>query len=166
LQKAGVPMIFSKHFGYEQKDIKGTGIAGADTHLIKALLRDSIGVTYLPSPMIYNESGKPTDGLAVIPVDLNGNGKVSDDEKFVDQFDKVVSRLETADQNQFKNIPSDYLHLSVDKQNASAEAIAFLKWVNENGQKALHQFGFFLPEQKKDETKSFNEFVARKEKSK
>lgn len=166
LQKAGVPLIFSRYFGYEQKDIKGTGIAGADTHLIKALLRDSTGVTYLPSPMIFNESGKPTEGLAVIPVDLNANGKVSDDEKFVDQFDKIASKFEPADQNQFKNVPSDYLHLSVDKQTASAEALAFLKWVNENGQKDLHQFGFFLPEQKRDETKNFNEFVARKEKSK
>ncbi|HEY0655512.1 MAG TPA: hypothetical protein VGD65_20395 [Chryseosolibacter sp.] len=166
LQKAGVPMVFSQHFGYEQKDIKGTGIAGADTHLIKALLRDSTGVTYLPSAMIYDEGGKPIDGLTVIPVDLNGNGKISEEEKIVDQFGKVVSKLELSEANQVKNIPIDYLHLSVDKQSASPEAIAFLKWVNENGQKYLHQFGFFLPLEKNDGTTNFNEFVSRKQKSK
>lgn len=166
MQRAGVPVIFSKYFGYEQKDIKGTGIAGADTHLIKALLRDSTGVTYLPSSMIYDESGRPQEGLAVIPVDVNGNGKISDEEKFVDQFEKVVARLEASEPNQIKNIPIDYLHLSVDKQSASAEAIAFLKWVNENGHQYLHQFGFFLPEERKEETKNFNEFVSRKDKSK
>lgn len=166
LQRAGVPMIFSKYFGYEQKDIKGTGIAGADTHLIKALLRDSTGITYLPSPMIYSEAGKPVDGLAVIPTDVNGNGKISADEKFVDQFEQVVSKLESAEPNQIKNIPIDYLHLSVDKENASSEAIAFLKWVNENGQKDLHAFGFLLPEAKKIEKDTFNEFASRKEKSK
>lgn len=166
LQKAGVPMIFSKYFGYEQKDIKGTGIAGADTHLIKALLRDSTGVTYLPTPMIYSETGRPIEGLAVIPIDINGNGKIGDDEKFVDQFGNVVSKLESAAPNQIRNIPIDYLHLSVDKVNASPEAIAFLKWVSENGQKDLHAFGFLLPEAKKTDRETFNEFASRKEKSK
>jgi phosphate transport system substrate-binding protein len=165
LQRAGVPMIFAKYFGYEQKDIKGTGIAGADAHLIKALLRDSSGVTYLPTPLIYSQAGKPIEGLVVIPIDSNGNGKISDEEKFVGQFAQVASKLESADANQIKNIPIDYLHLSVDKENATPEAIAFLKWVNENGQKDLHAFGFLLPEAKKTEKDTFNEFASRKGKS-
>src|SRR5690606_35893277 len=56
LQKAGIPAVFSKHFGYEQKDLKGVAIAGADAHLVKALLRDSTGVTYLPLPLIYDQT--------------------------------------------------------------------------------------------------------------
>jgi phosphate transport system substrate-binding protein len=162
LQKAGVPMIFSKYFGYEQKDIKGNGIAGADTHLVKALLRDSTGLTYFPTPVIFQTNGKPVDGLTVIPVDLNGNGKVSEDEKTVGDFEILISKIENANPSDLKNIPIDYLHLSVDKQNASAEAIDFLKWVNENGQKDLHAFGFLLPEPKKIEKEKFNEFASKK----
>jgi phosphate transport system substrate-binding protein len=162
LQKAGVPMIFSKYFGFQQKDIKGNGIAGADTHLVKALLRDSTGLTYFPTPVIFQPDGKPFDGLTVIPVDLNGNGKVSDDEKFVDDFQNIIDKLENADPGDVKNVPIDYLHLSVDKQNASPEAIDFLKWVNENGHKHLHSFGFLLPESKKAEKEKFNEFASKK----
>jgi phosphate transport system substrate-binding protein len=38
LQKAGAPIVFTKYFGYEQKDIKGKAIAGSDEHLLKALV--------------------------------------------------------------------------------------------------------------------------------
>lgn len=145
LQKAGVPAVFAKYFGYEQKDIKGTGIAGADSHLLKALLRDSTGVSYLPLSLIYDkETRKPITGISVLPVDINGNKKVTDDEKFYDNLDTVIEQLEHG--KELKNIPIEYLHLSIDKQNATAEAIDFLKWVRENGAKDLHHFGYLVPE--------------------
>jgi ABC-type phosphate transport system substrate-binding protein len=162
LQKAGVPMVFAKYFGYDQKDIKGNGIAGADTHLVNALLRDSTGVTYLPTPILYQQSGKPIEGITVIPVDLDGNGKISDNERVVNTFGQLIEKIENAESGDVKNIPIDYLHLSVDKQNASQEAIDFLKWVNENGQKDLHDFGYLLPEPKKVEKEKFNEFASKK----
>jgi phosphate transport system substrate-binding protein len=163
LQKAGVPTVFAKYFGYQQKDIKGNGIAGADSHLVKAVLRDSTGVTYLPLPLIYDEQArKPIEGLAVLPVDLNGNGRVSDEEKFFDNADKVIEQLEAAAPRDIKNIPIAYLHLSVDKVNASAEAIDFLKWVNENGQADLHKFGYLTPEAKHFEKETFNEFASKR----
>jgi phosphate transport system substrate-binding protein len=143
LQKAGVPIVFSSYFGFAQKDIKGKGIAGADEHLIKAIGRDSTGVSYLPLPLIYDQqSKKPIDGLAVLPVDLDGNGKVNDDEKFYDDQKNVIDKLESLKPRDLKNIPVGYLHLSVDKKTASKEAIAFVKWVSENGQRFLHDHGY------------------------
>jgi ABC-type phosphate transport system substrate-binding protein len=164
LQKAGVPTVFANHFGHEQKDIKGNGIAGADSHLLKALLRDTTGVTYLPTPLIYDENTrKPIDGLTVLPVDFNGNGKVNDEEKFFDNLDTVLGKLESAEGANLKNIPVEYLHLSVDRNNGSAEGIEFLKWVNENGGQYLHDFGYLLPEGKNSEKGKFNEFASKRE---
>ena len=162
-QKAGVPIAFARYFGFEQKDIKGKGIAGADSHLLKALLRDSTGVTYLPTPLIFNkQTRKPIDGLAVLPVDLNGNGKVNDAEKFFSNLDEVVKQLESADPEDIKNIPIEYLHLSVDKEHASVEAIQFLKWVHENGQASLHEFGYLNPESARVAQDNFNEFALKR----
>ena len=161
LQKAGVPTIFSKHFGYHQDDIKGISIAGADAHLLKAIVRDSSGVTYLPLPLIYDEkTRKPVEGLAVLPVDLNGNKKVSEDEKFYETVDRVIEALETRDPARINNIPIDYLHLSVDKTSASAEAIDFLKWVNAHGQEYLHTFGYLSPEARHSEKEKFDAFAS------
>ncbi|HEY8934953.1 MAG TPA: hypothetical protein VIM65_07010 [Cyclobacteriaceae bacterium] len=163
LQKAGAPIVFTKYFGYEQKDIKGKAIAGSDEHLMKALLRDSTGLTYLPLTLIYDHAtGKPLEGLTVLPVDLNGNGRVSDDEKIYGDLSSVVKHFEEANQKDIKNVPTEYLHLSVSKQNTNPEAIAFLKWVNSNGQRDLHQFGFLKPESSHVDAEKFDQFVSKK----
>jgi phosphate transport system substrate-binding protein len=161
LQKAGAPIVFARYFGFEQKDVKGNSVAGADTHLLKALLRDSVGVTYLPLPVIYDASTrKPTAGISVLPIDLNDNGKVNDDEKFYKTLDDVISNLETKPATEIKNTPVEYLHLSVDKKNASQEAIDFLLWVNEHGQEYLHEFGYLAPEPKRFEKDAFKAFAS------
>ena len=164
LQKAGVPSVFANYFGYEQKDLKGNAIAGADAHLLKAVLRDSVGVTYLPLPLIYDRLTRlPVEGLTVLPVDFDGNGKVSDDEKFYNNVDTVIDKLEKANPADVRNIPIGYLHLSVDKAKAKPEAIEFLKWVQENAQSYLQQFGYLKPGQKDLENDKHDEFAAKRE---
>lgn len=166
LQKAGAPIVFTKHFGFTQKDVKGKAIAGADEHLMKAMLRDSIGISYLPLPLIYqNASNKTQDGLAVLPVDLDGNNRVGDDEKFFDNKEKVIAFLESKEAKQIRNVPIEYVHLSVDKEKASPAAVAFLKWVNENGQVFLTEYGYLKPETKKFDKQTFNDFASRRERS-
>jgi ABC-type phosphate transport system substrate-binding protein len=162
LQKAGAPSVFADHFGYEQKDLKGTTIAGADIHLLKALLRDSIGVTYLPLPLVYDlETRQPIKGLTVLPVDLNGNGKVNEEEKFYDNLDNVIDKLESTEPSDVKNIPIADLHLSVDRATATPEAIDFLKWVQENGQAYLRDSGYLKPERKEREKENLEELASK-----
>jgi phosphate transport system substrate-binding protein len=152
LQKAGVPLVFAGYFGYEQKDIKGKAIAGADEHLVKSILRDSTAVSYLPLTLAYDRTTrKPIDGVTIIPVDLNGNGRVSDDEKIYGTLDNVIERIESSRTKELNNIPQGYVHLSVDKTTANTEAVAFLRWVIEHGQEDLKQFGYLPPEGSKFE---------------
>ena len=143
LQKAGVPIVFSKHFGFEQKDINGKAIAGSDEHLLKALLRDSTGISYLPSPLAYDvATGKPVDGIAILPVDLDGNGKVSDEERIFDDLNVLITKLEAFSSKEVKGLPVEYLHLSLAGKSVSPEAQAFVQWVKENGHTYLHEFGY------------------------
>jgi ABC-type phosphate transport system substrate-binding protein len=146
LQKAGAPTVFSKYFGYEQKDISGKRIAGSDDHLLKAVLRDSTGVSFLPTPTIY---GKLSGGLTVIPVDLNGNDRVSDEEKFYDSFQGVIEHLANA--KDIHNAPVESIHLSVDKKTAKPEALSFVHWVLDNGLADLKDFGFLPPPNNQDQ---------------
>ncbi|WP_031530055.1 hypothetical protein [Dyadobacter crusticola] len=144
LQKAGAPLTFAKYFGYEQQQIKGKSIAGADEHLIKALLKDDTGISYTTVGLAFDaQTGKPLEGLTIIPVDLDGNGKVSKEEKGLDNRDAVIASLEN---QKVKNVPSEYIHFSIDKRNSNPEAKKFLLWVAENAEKDLHQFGYLKGE--------------------
>jgi phosphate transport system substrate-binding protein len=159
LQKAGAPTVFSNYFGYEQKDIRGKTIAGADEHLIKAMLRDSTGLSYAPVPLIYDHiSGRPFDGVTVIPVDLNGNGRVSEDEKGYDVLSTVIDRLAGS---QLNNAPTSAIHFSVDRNNTSADAITFLNWIIANSTKDLKSFGYLSPGQASNDNARFEQFAAK-----
>lgn len=163
LQKAGAPITFANHFGYEQKDVKGKSIAGADEHILKALLRDTTGLSYLPLSLIYDRATKkPVEGITVLPVDLNGNGKVNDDEKFYTDLSVVTQRFEEATTKDLNNVPINYLHLSVDKKGANADAVTFVKWVINNGQKYLHEFGYLKSEPEKLAKDKFEIFASKR----
>ncbi len=74
-QIACAPTTFARHYGFEQKDLIGKGIAGDDKHLILAVLKDTNGVTYNNLGMIYDLSTrKVKQGLTVIPEDLRQSG--------------------------------------------------------------------------------------------
>jgi phosphate transport system substrate-binding protein len=160
LQKAGAPIVFTNYFGYEQKDIKGKAIAGSDEHLLKALLRDTLGVSYLPLSLIYDlNTQKTVKGLAVLPVDLNDNGKVSAEEKFYADLPTVIQNLESKTAKNRQNLPIGYLHLSVDKQTANPEALRFLQWVAENGLNDLSKYGYLQPEAGKIDKEKFDQWL-------
>lgn len=162
LQKSGIPAVFSGYYGYEQKDIKGKSIAGSDEHLRRALLRDSTAVSYLPLSLIYDpETGKPVKGITVIPPDLNGNGRINEDEKFYGDLVSAVQRLEETPPKDLNNVPLAYLHFSVDRRNATQEAISFLRWVIANGEKDLHGQGYLAPEPGKLEREKFEQFASK-----
>lgn len=162
LQKAGAPVTFAKYFGHEHKDILGKAIAGSDEHLLKAVLRDSTALSYLPLTLAYDHATKkPVEGLSVLPVDLNGNGKVNDEERFYDDLSKVIETLEQKSNKGINNIPIEYLHISVDG-NGSQEAIAFLRWVIQNGQESLHEFGYLKPESSKFDSAKFEQFASKR----
>ena len=147
LQKAGAPLTFAKYFGYEQQQIKGKTIAGADEHLIKALLKDETGITYTVPGLAYDlNTRKAAEGITVIPVDLDGNGRVSKEEKSLESLDQVLDRLET---EKVSNVPVEYLHFSIAKNNSNPEAKKFLLWVASHSGEDLRKFGYLKPEPKR-----------------
>lgn len=145
LQRAGAPTVFSRCFGYEQKDIKGKAVAGSDEHLLFAIQRDTAALSFLPLPLVYDlGAGTIRRGLEVIPTDLDDDNKLNDDERFYENLQSVIDRLESEPTP--PNLPMGVLLFSVDKGSVRPEAFEFIEWVRTRGQEILAEYGFLKPE--------------------
>jgi phosphate transport system substrate-binding protein len=149
LEKACAPTTFARNFGFEQADILGKQIGGDDKHLIAAVEKDTNGLTYNNLGMIYDlTTRKVKKDLAVLPFDLNGNGKLDVDENFYATLDEVIERLE---KKKYSEITTAYVNISypgeIDETNKNT--VLFLNWILENGQQYNHDFGFLNFEKEK-----------------
>ncbi len=140
-QKACAPTTFARHYGFEQADIRGKRIGGDDKHLIQVVLKDTTGLTYNSPVLIYDlKSRKVKDGLAVLPIDLNGNGKLDEDEKIYDNLDNLIASLE---QKQRSEIAYGNINLSFPQDpEENKELTAFVLWILKEGQQYIHEYSF------------------------
>jgi phosphate transport system substrate-binding protein len=130
---------FAGHYGKETGEINGKPVSGDDRSLIEAVLKDTNGVTFNNLGFVYNlQTGKVKDGISVIPLDINGNGKLDENEQYYEDLQKLINAIEAG------KIPQ----LSVDNvnfvfsKNPSPALSEFVDWVVTDGQKLNHQFGF------------------------
>jgi phosphate transport system substrate-binding protein len=140
-QIACAPTTFARHYGFEQKDLIGKGIAGDDKHLIYAVLKDSNGVTYNNLGLVYDlKTRKVKNGLTVIPADLNNNGKLDEEENFYTTLDEVITKIEN---KSYSEIVVSNVNFSFPQDVASnKELYNFISWILNEGAKYNHEFGF------------------------
>lgn len=147
LGDTGVPAIFAKAFGYETASIKGNGIGGNDFHVINAMKGDDTSVSFNAINVLYDvQTRLALSDFTILPVDLNGNGKVSDDEIFYQDLDAVLEKLQSLKAKDIHNLPIADLQLVINIKEASQETLSFVNWILENGQEALSKYGFLQPD--------------------
>jgi phosphate transport system substrate-binding protein len=140
-QIACAPTTFARHYGFEQKDLVGKGIAGDDKHLIYAVLKDSNGVTYNNLGLVYDlQTRKIKTGLTIIPADLNNNGKLEEEEKFYNTLDEAIAKIE---EKNYSEIVVGNVNFSFPQDvAANKDLYNFISWVLNEGAKYNHQYGF------------------------
>ncbi|OYX24103.1 MAG: hypothetical protein B7Z06_09315 [Flavobacteriales bacterium 32-35-8] len=163
LGETGVPAIFAQAFGYETSSIKGNGIGGNDLHVINAMKADETAVSFNALNLLYDvQTRQAVTGFTVLPVDLNGNGKVSDDELFYQDLDAILGKLQSLNPKDIKNIPIGELQIVVNIKESNQETLNFLNWILVNGQASLSKYGFLQADTKtlKEERLYVNQLVA------
>ena len=131
---------FATHYGNDPKELKGTGIKGDDQDLAAAVRNDVNGLCFNNLGFIYDvKTRKITEGLAVIPLDLNENGKIDKDEKIYGTLDNVVDFIEKTHHPKFVN---ERVNFIFKKTSTNTSAGVFLNWVLTKGQKFHHELGF------------------------
>jgi phosphate transport system substrate-binding protein len=139
-QKSCAPVSFASSYGHTFEELAGTKVKGDDKALLNALRADSLGISYNNLGYVYDvKNRKLVDGIAVLPFDLNHNGRVDADEKFYNSLDEVIAKYETTTNKLLATEEVSVIY-STTKYNAAIDL--FLNWVLTDGQKYNHELGF------------------------
>lgn len=123
----------------KQEDLKGTGVFG-DPGVAETLQKDVNGIGFNNIGYAYNDkTHKPTKGIAIVPIDVNGNGKLDEDEKFYDNLDEL---MEAIAKGKYPSPPARNLYLVTAGSPKNPVVKEFLKYVRTKGQKLNGPAGF------------------------
>ena len=135
----GAAETWAAWFGKKQEDLNGTGVFG-DPGVASAVQKDPNGVGFNNIGYAYDEqTRKPNPGIIVLPLDVNGNGKVDPEEQFYDTKDAVVAAI--AD-GRYPSPPARDLYLVSKGKPTKPEVIAFLEYILKEGQKENGPTGY------------------------
>jgi phosphate transport system substrate-binding protein len=136
---AGASESWALYLGkYKQENLKGVGVNG-DSGLVEAVKQDKLGIGYNNIGFAYDaNTKKPVEGIEIIPLDLNGNGKIDINESFYGTLDEIVEAIGTG---KYPSPPARDLNL-VTKGKPIGIVNDFIKWTLTDGQKFIPEQGY------------------------
>ena len=135
----GAAETWAAYMGKKQEDLGGVGVYG-DPGLADAVKRDPLGVGFNNVNFAYDaKSLKPIAGIAVCPIDIDGNGKIDPAESVYATRNDITKAI--AD-NVYPSPPARDLYFVTKGKPAKPALVAFLKWVLTEGQKYVPETGY------------------------
>jgi phosphate transport system substrate-binding protein len=130
---------------YKQEKLKGIGV-NADPGIAEAVKKDNLGIGYNNINFAYDvTTRKPVEGIEIIPIDINGNGKIDPEESVYGTLDELTKAIASG---KYPEPPAKDLHF-VTKGKPTGIVQEFIKWTLTDGQKYIPESGYvFLPQDK------------------
>lgn len=145
----GAAETWGAWLGCRQEDLEGTAVFG-DPGVASVVQRDRVGIGFNNLAYAYDlRTKKPHRGIMVIPIDVDGNGRVDLDESFYGTITDLNAAI--AD-GRYPSPPARELYLVSSGVPSKPEVIAFLQYILTEGQKYAPEVGFIpLSEEKAEE---------------
>ena len=117
--------------------VKGKKILGSEENLISAVRSHQDAIAFNVASLAYDSNTyQPIEGLTVLATDLDGNGRISDEERSViSSLDKLTDYL---DKLPHTGLPIGNISIKTDNQ----ELRRFVDWASTEGQGYLSPYGF------------------------
>ncbi len=134
--------------GYAQEDLIGVAVYG-DPGLAEAVGQDPLGIGYNNLNFAYAAAtGKPVAGIKTLPLDLNANGRLDEEEGFYDTKGELMEAIASGI---YPSPPARALNL-VTLGQPTALTRAFMVWVLTEGQRYVEEVGYIpLPKAQLEE---------------
>lgn len=137
----GAAEMWGKYLGKNQESLKGTGVFG-DPGIADAVKKDANGIGFNNVIYAYDiNSRKIYDGMAIVPIDMNANGKIDPEENFYDNLDNVMKAIQ---ENRYPSPPARELFFVAKGKPKKTEVVEFLKWILTDGQKFVKEGGYVI----------------------
>jgi phosphate transport system substrate-binding protein len=136
----GAAEMWAKFYGKKQEDLLGVGVFG-DPGLAQAVKRDPLGIGYNNIGYAYDAvTRKQIKGLKVVPIDLNNNGKIDNDENFYDSMNDIIAAIASG---KYPSPPARELYFVLKGSPENNKVLTgFIKWVLSDGQKFVNEAGY------------------------
>lgn len=143
---AGAAETWAKYLGKKQEELLGVGVYG-DPGLATAVKKDAVGIGFNNIVYVYDaKTKKASNGVTVIPIDLNNNGVIDANENFYDNIDMLIDAITTG---KYPSPPARDLYLVTKGKPNNITTAAFLKFILTDGQKYVHEAGYInLPKER------------------
>jgi phosphate transport system substrate-binding protein len=135
----GAAETWALYLGKKQEDLMGIGVFG-DPGLNEAVRKDALGIGFNNVNYAFDAATlKPMTGTAILPIDLNENGRIDADENFYANRDAVVRAI--AD-GKYPSPPARDLYFVCHGRPQTQLLAVFMKWVLSAGQKYAGEAGY------------------------
>lgn len=137
---AGAPETWARYLGAVQEQLHGTGVYG-DPGIVEAVRKDVNGIGYCNLNFAYEaHSGTPVDGIQVVPLDTNENGRVDPEER----LDTRAAAQQAVAAGVYPAPPARPLYLVAKGPITKPVVAAFLRWALTDGQTMVESNGYIL----------------------
>lgn len=135
---SGGSEMWAEYLGSTYENLQGTGVYG-DPGMVDAILHHPGGIGYCNMKFIFLEPNHFFSGIEVVPVDLNGNGKVDRDEDF---YRNTTAIADAYRDSILPSPPVKDLYILAKEKPQKEVVRLFIEWINENGLKAIREMGY------------------------
>ncbi len=140
----GAAATWAEFLGKAQEDLLGIAVYG-DPGLLDAVIKDPLSIGYNNLNYAFDlETGAPVPGAQVVPIDVNGDGKIDVNESY-DTKEQGVAAVATG---RYPSPPARDLNLVTLGQPKGLVKV-FITWILVDGQSYVGEAGYItLPEDK------------------
>ncbi|MBN2266296.1 MAG: substrate-binding domain-containing protein, partial [Candidatus Aminicenantes bacterium] len=135
----GAAETWAAYFGGHQEDLNGIGVYG-DPGLAEAVRRDPVAIGFNNVNFAYDaKTLEPVAGLAICPVDLDGDGRIGEAESVYASRDDIVRAIAA---DVYPSPPARDLYFVCKGRPDRPLLVEFLVWVLTEGQRYVGEMGY------------------------